>query len=94
MLTSNAYNQRLAQSGNSVAARSARRPMPRQTPFVKLSFTARSRKPVFTIPKMRCPYLLLLSGTAARAIAAAEAPRPRGVGPECSTPLPKAVPLV
>lgn len=52
-----------------------------------------SRSPVFTVLKMRNPCFLLLSGAVARSIAAAEAPRPRGVGPECSTPLPKAVKL-
>ena len=57
-----------------------------QTPFAKLSFTAFCRSPVFTVLRMICPYLLLLSGTVARLIAAAEAPRPRGVGPECLTP--------
>ena len=63
---------------------SAMQLMPSQTPFVKLSFNARRRSPVFTIIKMRCPYLLVFSGTVARAIVAAEVPRPRGVGPECS----------
>ena len=61
--------------------------MPSQTPFVKLSFTARFRSPVITILMMRNPCFLLFSGTLARVIVAAEAPRPRGVGPECSTPL-------
>lgn len=67
--------------------------MPSQTPFVKLSFIARSRSPVFTILKMRSPIFLIFFGIVAGVTVAAETPRPRGVGPECSTPLPKTVSL-
>ena len=49
--------------------------------------TAHSGRPVFTILRMISPYFLLLTGTVARAIAATEVPRPRGVGPECLTSL-------